>query len=273
MGKSMTMRALLMLIIFPTILWVSKDLLLAIVVMTAAVFCVIILYDLRNAHRLEAIHLLANGGCIWPLLVECLPLAVYSILSTSIGSIPRYFLEVYQGSEKLGIYASLAAPTLIVQMASNYIFNPMVTVFSESYNEKNKGKFLKTLWQCCMAVVVVSIVAVIGAEIFGRFGLRVLYGESILPYEYLLIPLIICTVTTACSWLFCGVLTVLRNFRALLIGNGFAAVGSIILSMVLIPMCDMQGATYALLIGNLFGIVVFVYYMIKDINKKFVEEQ
>lgn len=273
MGKSMTMRALLMLIIFPTILWVSKDLLLAIVVMTAAVFCVIILYDLRNAHRLEAIHLLANGGCIWPLLVECLPLAVYSILSTSIGSIPRYFLEVYQGSEKLGIYASVAAPTLIVQMASTYIFNPMVTVFSESYNEKNKGKFLKTLWQCCMAVVVVSIVAVIGAEIFGRFGLRVLYGESILPYEYLLIPLIICTVTTACSWLFCGVLTVLRNFRALLIGNGFAAVGSIILSMVLIPMCDMQGATYALLIGNLFGIVVFVYYMIKDINKKFVEEQ
>ena len=43
--------------------------------------------------------------------------------------------------------------------------------------------------------------------------------------------------------------------------------------MVLIPMCDMQGATYALFIGNLLGIVVFVYYMIKDINKKFDKEQ
>lgn len=269
MGKSMTMRAVLMLLLFPFVLWASKDLLLAIVMMAMAVFFVIFFYDLKNAHRLEEIQLLAKANRIWPLLIECFPLAVYSILSTSIGSIPRYFLEIYEGSEKLGIYASVAAPTLIVQMASTYIFNPMVTVFSESYNEKDKRKFLNTLWQCCLAVAGVSVVAVIGAKIFGRFGLRILYGESILEYEYLLIPLIICTITTACSWLFCGALTVLRNFRSLLIGNGVAAVASIILSIVLIPVWKMQGATYALLLGNVIGIIIFVCYMVKDINKKF----
>ena len=269
MGKSMTMRATLMLFIFPTVIWISKDLFLAIVIMTVAVFSIIIFYDLKKANALEEIQLFEMHKRIWPLLIECLPLAIYSILYTSIGSIPRYFLEIYEGSEKLGIYASVAAPTLIVQMASTYIFNPMVTVFSESYSEKNKKKFLKTLWQCCMAVFGVSGICVIGAKVFGKFGLKLLYGTSILQYEYLLIPLIICTVTTACSWLFCGVLTVLRNFRSLLIGNGIAAIMSVVLSIIMIPIWEMQGATYALLIGNLVGIVIFVFYMIRDINKKF----
>ena len=272
MGKSMTIRAIMMLIIFPVVLWLTKDLFLAIVIMTISVFSVIIFYDLKNANRLETIQLLKDHNRIWPLLVECIPLAIYSILSTSIGSIPRYFLEIYQGSEKLGIYASVAAPTLIVQMASTYIFNPMVTVFSEAYNKKDKKIFLKTLWQCSVAVLGVSAVAVVGAKILGGFGLRLLYGESILEYEYLLIPLIVCTITTALSWLFCGVLTVLRNFRSLLIGNGIAAVASVGLSIVLIPVWEMQGATYALLLGNLIGIGIFVYYMVKDINKKFEVE-
>ena len=251
MGKSMTMRAVLMLFLFPTVLWMTKDLLLAIVFMTISVFAVILFYDLKNANQLEPIHILQNHPRIWPLLVECIPLAIYYILSTSIGSIPRYFLEIYEGSEKLGIYASVAAPTLIVQMASTYIFNPMVTVFSECYKENDKKKFLKTLWQCSGAVLGVSLVAIVGAKIFGRFGLRLLYGESILKYEYLLIPLIVCTITTALSWLFCGVLTVLRNFRSLLVGNGIATAASVGLSIILIPIWDMQGATYALLLGNL----------------------
>ena len=269
MGKSMTMRALIILILFPITLLLTKDLLVAIVLMCISVFVVIIFYDLRNAHNLEAIYLMEKKNCIWPLLWECFPLAVYSMVSTSIGSIPRYFLEIYEGSEKLGIYASVAAPTLIVQMASTYIFNPMVTVFSESYNEKNKSKFMKTLWQCCMAIAGVSVIAIIGAKILGRFGLNLLYGESILKYEYLLIPLIICTITTAASWLFCGVLTVLRNFRSLIVGNTIAAIVSVICSILLIPIWDMQGASYALLFGNLIGIIIFVVYMIRDINKKF----
>lgn len=273
MGKSMTMRALLMLVIFPGVLWFSGDLLWAIIIMTIAVFCVIVFYDLRNAQALEEIHLLVKQDKIWKLLVECFPLAVYSMVSTSIGTIPRYFLEIYQGSEKLGIYASVAAPTLIVQMASTYIFNPMVTVFSESYNEKNREKFVKTLWQCCIAIAGVSVVAMIGAKIFGKFGLELLYGKSILAYEYLLMPLIVCTVTTACTWLFCGVLTVIRNFRSLLVGNIIAALTSLILSVILIPVWDMQGATYALLFGNLVGIAFFVHYIVKDVRKKFVCEQ
>lgn len=267
LGKSMMMRAVLMLVIFPSVIWVTRSLLWAIIAMTVVVFGVILLYDMRITLQIESIKFCFTSLRIKPLLLECLPLAVCSILSTSVGSIPRYFLEMYEGNEKLGIYASVAMPTLIVQMASTYIFNPMVTVFSESFNQKAKEQFLKTLRQCIMAIVAIAIVALVGGKIFGRFGLRLLYGDSILMYEYLLIPLIVCTITTACVWLFTGVLTVTRNFKALLLGNGCSVVFCIVLSILLIPIWDMQGATVALLLGNIIGIIVFIYYLIHDIKK------
>lgn len=270
MGKSLLIRSVLMLVIFPTIIWVTKDLLVAIIAMSLAVFLVIIFYDYKRVKILEVIEYKKNSHKIPTLLFECLPLGLYLILSTSIGSVPRYFLEVYQGTEKLGIYASVAAPTLIVQMAATYVFNPMVTVLAESYNKREKGKFLKTMKQCVLSTIVVSVVAIVGGKIFGKLGLKMLYGESIIEYEYLLTPLITCTITTAFVWLFCAVLTVLRDFRALLIGNGCAFVFSISLSIVLIPIWDMQGTTFALLFGNLAGILVFLYYMARDVKEKFI---
>lgn len=270
MGKSLIIRAVLMLFVFPTVIWITKDLLIAIIVMSVAVFWVIIFYDFKRVKSLEIIEYKKNAHQIKALLFECFPLGVYLVLSTSIGSIPRYFLEIYQGTEKLGIYASVATPTLIVQMAATYVFNPMVTVLAESYNKKEKDKFVKTLRQCVLTTIVVSVAAIIGAKIFGRLGLKILYGESVLEYEYLLIPLIVCTVTTAFVWLFCAVLTVFRNFRSLLIGNGCAFAFSVGLSIILIPVWDMQGATFALLFGNIIGILVFVYYIARDIKGKFI---
>ena len=273
LGKSMAIRAILMLCIFPTVIVVTENLLLAVLIMTIAVFLVIIFYDLKKTQALETIQLNIKSKKVMELLIECVPLAIYGVLSTSIASIPRYFLEIYNGNEQLGIYASVATPTLIVQMASTYIFNPMVTVFSESLNRKDKTRFINTLLQCMKAIGCVAVIGVVGGKIFGRLGLRILYGESILSYEYLLVPLIVCTITTACVWLFCGILTVTRNFKSLLVGNGCAVMLSVGLSIALIPIFGMQGATYALLLGNLAGIVIFVYNIKKDIKEKFKGDQ
>lgn len=272
MGKSMTMRGILMLCTFPVVMWVTHNLLLAIIVMAVAVYGVIIFYDFKNAMRLEEIHFSLELPVVRRLLTECIPLAIYLILSTCIGSVPRYFLEMFEGNEALGIYASVATPTLIVQMAATYIFNPMVTVFSESYANKDKKRFVKTLRQCLTAVLCISAIGLVGGKLLGRLGLYILYGESILPYEYLLVPIILCTITTACAWLFYDILTILRNFKALLIGNGISVLISIAMSIVLIPLWGMQGTTFALMIGNLAGMVVCVGALILDIKKQFTLE-
>lgn len=269
MGKSMTLRAILMLVTFPVVMCLTKSLLWSVVAMAIAVYGVILFYDRRNAMMLEHIDITPDMKNVSRLLRECAPLAVYLILSTCIGSIPRYFLEMFQGNEQLGIYASVAMPTLIVQMAATYIFNPMITVFSESLNDKEKPRFMKTLKQCFVALLCISVIGVIGGKLLGRLGLFILYGESILPYEYLLLPIIICTVTTACAWLMYDILTIFRNFKALLIGNGLSVAISVIMSLILIPKYGMQGTTFALMIGNISGIIVCIIALSGDVRKSF----
>ena len=272
-GKSMVIRALLIMVFFTITILCTKNLLLAIVIMTLAVFCVVFLYDMKNIRILENINCIKNIRRVRCLLIECVPLAIYLILSTSIASIPRFFLEMYHGSEQLGIYASVATPTLIVQMAATYVFNPMITVFSESYNKKDKNKFINTFRHCVMVIAIFSVVAILGGKLFGKLGLSILYGTDIIKYEYLLIPLIVCTITTAFVWLLCAILTVLRDFRALLIGSGCAVGVSIILSVLCISDMGMGGTTYALLVGNIAAIIVLVYCMRKDIYKKFSNQE
>ncbi len=270
MGKSMTMRAFLMICTFPVVMIITHSLLWSIVAMAIAVYGVIIFYDMRNAMKLEEIRLTPEFKVIGKLLAECAPLAIYLILSTCIGSIPRYFLEMFEGNEALGIYASVAMPTLIVQMAATYIFNPMITVFSESCDQKDKPRFLKTLKQCFIALLCIAVVGLIGGKLLGKIGLFILYGESILAYEYLLLPIIVCTITTACAWLMYDILTIFRDFKALLIGNGLSVAISIAMSLVLIPAWGMQGTTFALMIGNVSGIVVCIIALVTNTKKKFV---
>ena len=91
---------------------------------------------------------------------------------------------------------------------------------------------------------------------------------NILPYEYLLLPIIVCTVTTACAWLMYDILTIFRDFKALLMGNGLSVAVSVAMSLILIPNMGMQGTTFALMIGNISGIAVCIVALITNIRKR-----
>lgn len=269
MGKSMTVRGVLMLISFITVMVVTKDLLMSIVCMTISVFAVVIFYDVQNSKRLVDISLNFEQKMLLTLLLECMPLVIFSVISTSIGSVPRFFLEKYSGIEKLGIYASIAMPTLIVQMVATYIFNPMITVFAEKFAKHDKKGFIEAINKCVIAILAVSIVSIIGAKIFGNLGLRILYGKGITKYEYLLLPLVMCAVFTAFTWLLSAILTVIRAFRGLVISNLLSLISCVLASIIIIPRYGMQGTTIAYLIGLLIGVL----FLCISMRNKMKEEE
>lgn len=270
MGKSMVMRAAAMFVLFTVSVILTRDLQYAVISMSVGVYLILFQYDWKNLKRL-GISTIFEGHFreCFALLVECFPLALYLLLSTCIASIPRFFLEWYCGSKQLGIYASVAAPTLIVQMGASYFFNPMITVFAEYYGAKNKTGFIHSFSACAKATGILSLIALVGGKIFGKIGLSLLFGKSILPYEYLLIPLIFCTILTAVIWLLGSILVVMRDFFGLMAGNLASVMISIAASIYLIPRYGMQGASYALIAGNLAGIIILGIYLKKDLDQGF----
>lgn len=265
-GKSLLLRGVLTIGSFCFLLIVTNSLPVTLAGMAAICLIAILLYDIPQARKIASIRLDLRIGEVRHLFIECFPLVVYTFLSTSIGSIPKLFLERIAGSYDLGVYSSVATPTLIIQMGATYIFNPFVTLFAEHYTQKNYHGFLSILKKCTIAVVAIAVAGVIGGKLWGVWGLTLLYGAEIAAYVNLLIPLIICTILTAFSWLLCGVLTATHQFHGLVVANVVAVIASVILSPVLENKFSMQGASIALAVATILEIVILLFYLGKDLK-------
>lgn len=191
------------------------------------------------------------------------------MLSTAIGTIPRLFIERYLGNYKLGIYGSVATPTLIIQMGATYIFNPFVTLFAERYHQKNKKGFLNALFLCSASVAGLAVAGVIGGKLLGKWGLGLLLGEEVAAHSDLLIPLILCTVLTAFAWLLCGVLTAIRDFKGLVAGNAAAVAVSYFSSVIMVKRYDMQGGSVALALATIVEIIFLALCLARCVHENF----
>ncbi|MEG0486136.1 MAG: hypothetical protein RR576_11890, partial [Oscillospiraceae bacterium] len=79
------------------------------------------------------------------LLWVCAPLALYSVLSTASASLPKLFLERELGTEIMGIYNSVTAPVLLLQVGAAYLFTPLITLISNRVAQKDKKGFLSLI--------------------------------------------------------------------------------------------------------------------------------
>lgn len=267
-GKSMIIRGIITIVSFSAVLYLTKNLIITLLLVALLTAVAIAIYDIPRVRKLETLKFDFKSKIVIDLLIECLPLVIYSSLSTSIASIPRLYMERILGNELLAIYGAVATPVLIIQVGATYIFNPFVTLFAEKYNNNDIKGFLKILAKCIVAVCIISVIGLVGGALVGKWGLNLLYGSTVASHVDLLIPLIICTIITAVSWLFCGVLTVIRGFKGLVISNLTAVLTSIVLSPILEKSMGMQGASLTLALATIIEIVILVADMFIILNKK-----
>lgn len=270
-GKSLTIRGVLGTLAFTATLFLTKNLLFSIIAMSLTTYSVIFLYDITNIKKLTPLKLSTpNKKSIRHLLNICLPLAIYTILLAVIGAMPRYFLELFKGPEELGIYNLIATPTILIQTLAIQIFNPFITSFAEKYHQKDLNGFVFLLKKCLLAILGIGAISVLGGLILGDFGLMILYGKDILPYSYLLIPLIIATILTAASWFLSSVLTVVRGNYYLLLANIIGTVASLGLSLYFVSQYGMQGANIALVLSLSIIVLLLVVFLTKKLKKDFI---
>lgn len=273
-GKSWLIRGVITFVAFCGILYVSDCLEMAILGMAVGSFAVILFYDIPNTGKIADIRLNPRWRDTSDLMRECFPLLCYQLLSTAVGTFPRIFLERILGNYALGIYGSVAAPTLIVQMGASYIFNPFMTLFAEQYTLKRKHEFCLTLKKCLLGIAGLSVVALAGGKLLGKWGLTFLYGTEVASYEYLLIPLIFCTILNALVWLLCGLLTTVREFKGLILSNVLAvavsSAGSVLLMM---NGWGMQGATVGLGAGLLAECLCAAFLLAQNTKNHFAKEE
>ncbi|MEG1719289.1 MAG: oligosaccharide flippase family protein [Clostridia bacterium] len=265
-GKSFLMRSLINTAAFIAGILITRNLFVAILLMTIVSFIFILTYDRINASKFF-VHKKTNYEEIKTLLIKCFPLALFNILFTLFATIPRLFLEQELGSEMLGIYSSIALPAVIVQVFCTYIFSPFTTIFARLYNDHKVRDFVKLFLKIVFYLVIISIVAIIGALLLGDFGLQLLFTSKIAPYTYLFIPIIVITILTAFSWFISMVLTVARNFMALTVSAIVSTIVCALCSSVFVKTFGMNGASFAAIVSFVVQILILLVFLFISMKK------
>lgn len=248
-GVSFFMRGIASLLAYTVVIWQTKDLSLSLAAACIASFVIILLYDLPKTKHISNYRLEFNWKKISSLLKTCLPLVIYSFILAAIPLVPRYFLQLYNGDDILGIYASVATPAVVVQVLATFIFSPLITLFAEHYKNNDRKAFVTVFLKCLTAILAISAAAILAALFLGEWGLAFLFGPTIVQYSYLLVPVIICTILIAIAWFIGTVLTVVRDFKGLIIGNVTGLIVCVALSPFLIRNFSMDGVNYVLIVS------------------------
>ena len=255
-GISLILQGASSLIAFVAGMIVISSLEVSIVLMTVAVVVVGVIFDYPRTQRLESLRFGITANKTKKLLFECLPIVVAGLASSAAVSVPRQMLASCLGNSVLGGYASVAAPVAIIQMGASYVYNPLLGYFSERYSEGNYSGFWSLFWKSLAAIVGVGTVCVLFLAVFGEWILTLVFGESILEYTYLLLPLVLFAILTGVQWFLNDLLIAVRLFRMTFVSALVALAVSLLTAYPMIRTYGAMGVTVSGLCANAVSIAV-----------------
>lgn len=264
-GISLIIRGVGTIVLFAIVIWSTHSLLLSILVISIFSILVIFFYDCRivkmwNVAEEEKKDYLEKQECkqldysenkkVLQLLMACLPLAVVAFLNNLSLNIPKIYLEQYHGSEVMGIYSSVASPTMVVYLAANTIFAPLIPVLTKEFQDRNKKKFFDILKRFGMLMIGLSIICLLGSRLLAHWGLVLLFGKSIEPYVSLFVPIIFVSILIGINASLFSICTLIREIGSQYIIGLCGVLSTWIFSVTLVKSLSMIGVVYAL-VGTL----------------------
>ncbi|MDD6157345.1 MAG: lipopolysaccharide biosynthesis protein [Lachnospiraceae bacterium] len=216
-GISYILRGIITVGVFSFGLLLVDNLWLILFLMAGMNFLVVVCFDWKQTGKLEAIKINLKEREIVELLKKCVPLVIFSFLLSLENLIPKDVLKLCYDTETLGIYSTIASPVLVVQLFASVVFSPFLPKFSQIYNDGKIDVFRKLLHKVYMFLGIFGVVVSVGAMLLGRWGLRLLLGESILDYYYLFMPIVFTALLTGIVWIISAIVILLRKIKALLI--------------------------------------------------------
>ena len=218
-GVSLALQGALSLVFFCVALSCFRSVPLAIFAMFIAVVLVGWFYDLPRTSALTSIVVGISRNKAKRLLITCLPAVVAGIAVSASSSIPRQYLSSALGDSALGVYSSIAAPIAIIQMGVSYLYNPLLGYFSKSHSDKDRRSFFRLCFACLLGALIIAVVFGIGFEVFGNSLFSFVFGDEILPFMYLVPPMIASAVLTGLMWLVNDLLISFRYFSHTLVAG------------------------------------------------------
>ncbi len=267
-GISYILRGTATVISFVIALKITGDMMITLIITAVINLVIAFLWDYLKTNRIENIRPVIYSNRVRQLLKSCAPLVVFSFLLSLENLVSKVALEKILGTEKLGIYSTIATPTLVVQVFAMVAFNPFLPAFSYNYMSGNIDRFKKDIYKLIGAFVGMYVAVLIGATLLGKPVLSLIFGKGILENYDLFIPIIWVTLLTGTIWVLSAVLIGMREIFFLLIAISISFTLCLIIVMACINKYGMNGASVAQIIPMVILCLAIVVKIIMAIIKK-----
>ena len=256
-GISQLIRGVLVVALFTITMAVFDSLPAALVAMTVPCVAITFLFDWRFATKLESIKPRINLKNAKALFVACLPLVVSIFLLGMIVSIARQIYGSINGVEKLGIYAAVATPAVLIQAGARFLYSPLIVPLCGLYYD-DLQKFKMRLTGISLRLIAISVIAVVALGLVGPHFLTLVFGDSIAGYSDLFPGVLACSATSALLYFVSDILVLCRFIKWNCVAAIVSFICSLLFSFPLESMFDMNGINATIILANLVGII-FAY--------------
>lgn len=265
-GKSMALQGVLSLLSFSGVLFFQGGIHLAIASMIVTNLLVAVMYDLPRYVVFEKMHIGISMAKAKFLLKHCLPIVLSSVAFSAAMSIPRQYLSIIWGDASLGVYASIAAPAVIIQLGATYIYTPLLSTFAGLYEQRAKKQLIRLIFKVTLGIVVLGFLSTGVLWIAFPLLFGFVFGEEILSYGYLLVPVMGVTLLTAFVWFMSDLLVAVRSFKGSFMGNLATFITALPATFTCVNLYDMNGVSFACILSCLAGAIVMGLFAIKAIK-------
>jgi len=270
-GTSLVLRGVLSLASFVIFGWIG-GILWAVFSMFIVTLVIGILYDHSRTNKFVTFSMNINKNVI-QLLKVCFPLMLVLLIATFISSFARVSIDRIHGTDALGVFSAVIAPTMVIQVAVMFIFAPLTNVFSKYFADRDTRKFAFFFLYNIMIIAFIIVVAFLASLQFGEWALFVLYGDTILPFAYLLPTAVAVAGLTAFMGFMSLVLTVVRDIRGLLFGNIVGGLLCLALADMFLHEFGLIGANYVILVSQGVAVLYFCIRLLLFLNSRRVKCQ
>lgn len=243
-GLLFGLRGLVTILVFGLGLWLTQDVVVTMALLAVLSWVCVFAADVPPARRTADLGA-KGGGTVWMLLWECAPLAVYSFLNSSIGSVIKLVCERLVGTEAFACFNNVFAPVQIIQVGAMYIFAPFMLLFARYWQAGNKKGYLRAFGIAAAAMPVLWACGAAGAALLGAWALGLLYGPDLQAYAYLLQPAVVAAVTNIFVAILCYLLSMMREMKGLIVGNVAGIAAAFFCAGPLVEWLGLSGAAWA----------------------------
>jgi O-antigen/teichoic acid export membrane protein len=247
-GKSVAFRTVFSVAVYGVAVMVTRQVVLSTCLMVAAAAAGVLLFDVPLIREFADLRVSFDKDRMGKLVRSTGLLFIGSILCLYIFNASNYAVDGYfQGTDSVSediryIYACLFMPTSVINLASGFLFKPILTTMAEDFASKRYEKFAGVLGKLLLGVGGITVACLIGGAWLGLPALSLVYGYDLAGYLTELEILILGGGFNAAGIILYYAMTVMRKQRDILISYCMVAVATLAVSTWAVARWGLMGA-------------------------------